>query len=208
MQIEIPTSPWKPAAERQRDRDAKRDAVLRTAARLFVENGFHRTKMADVAEHLHITKPALYHYFRNKEDILYACYMLGSEMIESLLAEVELNNSTGLDRAVAFLKAYTLNMTTDFGMCLVTVDDRDLAPDSRRKVRTWKRSIDSRLRSCIAEGISDGSVRPVDPRIAAFLLAGSVNWVGQWFRESGPSSAKDIADAMADMARQALTARG
>merc|ERR1711965_964484 len=79
VQIEIPASPWKPAAERQRDRDAKRDAVLRTAARLFVENGFHRTKMADVAEQLHITKPALYHYFRNKEDILYACYQLGGE---------------------------------------------------------------------------------------------------------------------------------
>ncbi|MBA73840.1 MAG: TetR family transcriptional regulator [Tistrella sp.] len=204
MQIEIPASPWKPAAERQRDRDAKRDAVLRTAARLFVENGFHRTKMADVAEQLHITKPALYHYFRNKEDILYACYQLGGELIEAELAGVDDAGKRGLDRAVAFLRAYTLNMTADFGMCLVSVDDRDLAPDSRRKVRDWKRSIDTRLRGYIAQGVADGSIREVDIRIAAFLLAGAVNWVGQWFREGDPRTAEEIADVMADMARHAL----
>src|SRR5205814_1485283 len=57
-------------ANRRRDPATKREAVLKTAAQLFIEKSYSRTSMNDVAERLNITKPALYHYFQNKEQIL------------------------------------------------------------------------------------------------------------------------------------------
>ena len=39
------------------------------AVRLFFKDGYHRTPLARVAERLNITKPALYNYFRSKEEI-------------------------------------------------------------------------------------------------------------------------------------------
>ena len=68
-------------ASRRRDRDTKREAVLQTAAQLFLEKSYARTSLNDVAERLNITKPALYHYFRNKEEILLECYRVGTGMI-------------------------------------------------------------------------------------------------------------------------------
>jgi hypothetical protein len=73
---------WKAFATRRRDPESKREAVLQTAAELFLEKGFSRTLMNDVAERLSITKPALYHYFSNKEDMLWVIYRLGDGLID------------------------------------------------------------------------------------------------------------------------------
>src|SRR5579859_3879239 len=79
-------SPWPSPAQRQRDRALKREAVLRTAARLFNEQGFHATSLDDVARGLNVTKPTIYHYFRSKDDVLFECCRLGLEMIEEAVA--------------------------------------------------------------------------------------------------------------------------
>ena len=49
--------------------DVKREAVLRTAAHLFLEYGYQKSSMSMLASQLKITKPALYYYFSNKEEI-------------------------------------------------------------------------------------------------------------------------------------------
>ena len=72
-------------ATRRRDPATKRVAVLETAAQLFLEKSYTRASMNDVAERLRITKPALYHYFQNKEQILIECYRMGVALIEETL---------------------------------------------------------------------------------------------------------------------------
>ena len=66
-------SPWKKPADRQKEREIKRDAVLRAAAQAFNENGFHKTSLDDVAERLNVTKPTIYYYVKNKDQILFEC---------------------------------------------------------------------------------------------------------------------------------------
>ena len=73
---------WKAFASRRRDAASKCEAVLKTAARLFLEKSYGRTTLDDVADRLNITKPALYHYFPNKEEILLGCYRWGTALIE------------------------------------------------------------------------------------------------------------------------------
>ena len=78
------SSPWMPFESRRRARDEKREAVLRTAVQLFLEQGYHRATLNEVAERLNITKPALYNYFRGKEEILFECWALGQERVDDL----------------------------------------------------------------------------------------------------------------------------
>ena len=96
-------SPRKAFADRRRDPATKREAVLKTAAQLFLEKSFGRTSMNDVAERLNITKPALYHYFNNKEDILLECYRLGVGLIEETLNEIADHCGNGLQKVEAFI---------------------------------------------------------------------------------------------------------
>ena len=194
-------------ANRRRDPATKRDAVLHTAAQLFIDKSYGRTSMNDVAERLHITKPALYHYFQNKEQILLECYRLGTGLIGRTLKEIASHCGTGLEKVEAFIYSYANVMTVNFGRCVMRLDEGDLSAEARAEVHRYKRTIDRRLRSFIAEGIEDGSIVPCDAKIAAFSIAGALNWICQWYEPEGPLSGEEIASQFAQTLTQGLVRR-
>jgi AcrR family transcriptional regulator len=199
--------PRKAFADRRRDPATKREAVLKTAAQLFLEKSYGRTSMNDVAERLNITKPALYHYFDNKEDILIECYRLGVGLIEEILNEIADHCGTGLQKVEAFIRSYASVMTVNFGRCVMRMDEGDLTAAARAEVRTYKRKIDRRLRSFIQEGIEDGSIAPCDTKIAAFSIAGALNWICMWYEPDGALSPEEIAGQFARTLTLGLVAR-
>lgn len=196
-----PREPWKAFQVRQRNLDEiKRDAVLQTAAHLFLESGYHKTSMSQLATRLKITKPALYYYFRNKEEILVECYRAGILAIEGLLDKAAVSHGKGLDKVKAYIKAYaTAVVTYDFGRCVAMLDDEELSPATRREVRALKRRIDNSLRGYVEEGILDGSVTPCNAKLASFAAAGAINWIGTWYRSDGGMSAEEIASEFAQL---------
>jgi AcrR family transcriptional regulator len=193
-----PSKPhWHAFTSRRRDPETKREAVLQTAAQLFLEKSYARTSLNDVADRLNITKPALYHYFRNKEEILLECYRLGTGLIQEILNEIAAHCGTGLEKVEAFVYSYANVLTKDFGRCVMRLDQGDLSPDALTEVRAYKRKIDRRLRSFIQEGIEDGSIAPCDAKIATFAIAGAVNWISMWYEENGPLAPDEIATQFA-----------
>src|SRR4051812_42048541 len=201
------TPHWKAFADRRRDPETKREAVLQTAAQLFLEKSYSRTSMNDVAERLNITKPALYHYFHKKEDILLECYRLGTGMIEEILNDIAAQYGTGLEKVEGFIYAYANVMTVNFGRCVMRFDEGDLSTEAFAEVRAYKRKIDRRLRGFIQEGIADGSITPCDPKLAAFSIAGALNWICIWYEPNGPLSAEEIATQFARTLTQGLATR-
>ena len=198
---------WKVFADRRRNPASKREAVLKTAVQLFLEKSYARTSLNDVADRLKITKPALYHYFRSKEEILLECYRLGTVMIEEILNDIASRCGTGLEKVEAFIYSYANVMTVSFGRCVVRLDDGDLSPQALEEVRAHKRKIDRRLRSFIQEGIDDGTITPCDAKIAAFSIAGAVNWICHWYEPEGALSAEEIAKQFARTLTQGLARR-
>lgn len=181
-------SPWKPSAERERQRAMKREAVLRVAARMFVESGYHKTSLDGIAERLGVTKPTVYHYFRSKEDILFACLNVGYGMFSEACEAGLQSRQNGRERLVVALEAYADVVITDFGICLVRLADHDLSPESLVRVRAVEAEVDRRLRGLVEDGIADGSIAPCDAKVAAFTLAGALSWFGHR-AQSGRSAA-------------------
>jgi AcrR family transcriptional regulator len=206
------SSPWMPFESRRRARDEKREAVLRAAVQLFLEQGYRRATLNEVAERLNITKPALYNYFRGKDDILFECWALGQERVDEFIAEIEASGGNGLARLRKLVHAYARIMATDFGASLVRFDSRDLSEKNRKVMRASKKSVDLTFRRYIAEGIADGSIKPCDAKLAAFAIAGSLNWIGHWFQPDGALPADAIADEFSvrltdGLARKQITSR-
>ena len=201
------SSPWMPFESRRRARDEKRDAVLRTAVQLFLEQGYHRATLNEVAERLNITKPALYNYFRSKEEILFECWAIGQEQVDDFIAEINASGDSGLVKLRQLVRAYAENMATDYGASLVRFDPRDLSEKNSRIVRAAKRGIDRTFRKYIAEGMADGSIKPCDPKMTAFAIAGSLNWIGHWFQPGGELSAEAIASEFAVRLTEGLAAK-
>jgi AcrR family transcriptional regulator len=197
--------PWKAFQVRQRNLDEKRNAVLQTAAHLFLEQGYRRTSMGELARLLKITKPALYHYFKNKEQIVVDCYSYGIAEIESGLDRALVSHGTGFDKVKAYIEAYaTAVVSHEFGRCVAMLDDTALSAATRREVRSLKRRIDEAIRQFLEDGIADGSVGQCNVKLASFAIAGAINWIGTWYQPGGPLSAAEIGQEFAYLLTEGL----
>ena len=200
-------SPWMPFESRRRARDEKREAVLRAAVQLFLEKGYHGTTLNDVAVRLNITKPALYNYFRGKDEILYECWAVGQERVEDCIEEIDAGGGGGLAKLRKLIVLYAEVMTTDYGKSFVRIDVLDIPERNRKIVAAAKRKIDRAFRRYIRDGIEDGSVKPCDVKLSAFAIAGSLNWIGHWYQPGGALPAEDIAAEFAIRLTEGLAAR-
>lgn len=191
-----PESPFPSPEQKRTVREAKRAAVLRAAVQMFNERGFHQTSLDDVAARLGISKPTIYHYLGNKDQVLLECVTIGLGQLIEAAEEARRSEGTGAQRLAAFLSRYARINMDDFGRCVIRTGDEALVPESRARFRELKRNIDTGMRSLIAEGIADGSIAPCDPKMLAFTIAGALNWPARWHDPEGSESPEAIADQM------------
>jgi hypothetical protein len=128
-------------------------------------------------------------------------------MIEEILNDIAAHCGTGLEKVEAFIYSYANVMTVNFGRCVMRLDEGDLSSEAFAEVRGYKRKIDRRLRAFLQDGVADGSIAPCDPKIAAFSIAGALNWMCIWYKPKGPLSAEEIATQFARTLTQGLAAR-
>ncbi len=187
-------SPWVPAVARARQREAKRQAVLQTAAQLFNERGFHATSLDDIAERLHVSKPTLYYYVKSKDDILLECVRSALVMMHEGIEAVRQDGGRALDQLIACMRIYAGIVTEDFGKCLILIGEDPLPPPQKKELRQLKAGIDSHFRRLIAAGIEEGSIAACDPKLAGFVLGGALSWIGRWYRADGELTPEQVTD--------------
>lgn len=180
-------------AAAQSKHSAKAREILLAAARIFNRRGYHETSMSDVAEALGVSKPYLYYYLKNKEDMLFECSRIATEELHTMLDGVRRAKLAGWARLELLFKGYARVMTTEFGVCLI----RNTAPGSlseggRERLWVGRRRLNREVEQIIAQGIADGSIRPCDPVALSFALFGTFNWMTFWFRPDGPMSADEL----------------
>lgn len=194
--MSTPESPFPSAQQKLSAREAKRAAVLRAAVQMFNERGFHQTSLDDVAARLGISKPTIYHYLGNKDQVLLECVTIGLGQLIEAAEQSRQSEGTGMDRLTAFLERYAEINMDDFGRCVIRTGDEALVPESRARFRELKRRIDRDLRSLIADGVADGSIAPCDPKMMAFTIAGALNWPARWHDPAGSDTPEALARQM------------
>jgi AcrR family transcriptional regulator len=200
-------SPFRSAEDRLREKDLKREAVLRAAVRTFNARGFQAASLDEVAASLRISKPTIYRYLGNKEQVLLECVTRGLEQLQAAAADAQGEPGNGLTRLSTFLRRYAEINMDDFGRCVIFTDDNALSTTGREHFRALKAKIDRAMRDLIAQGIADGSIAPLDVKMTAFTLAGALNWPARWYEADGEHSAKAIADTMVEVLLKGLTPR-
>ncbi|MBF9033748.1 TetR family transcriptional regulator [Rhodobacterales bacterium HKCCE2091] len=195
---------------KQDDREAKRLSILKAAAAFFNSRGFHNTSMADVANALGVSKPFLYYYLKDKEDLIFQCSRIATQELHELLDEVRSAEVTGWERLEMLFRRYARVMTTDFGICLIrSTAPGSLRTDSREQLWTGRRRLNREVEKIVAEGIADGSIRSCDPRMLSFAMFGAFNWLSYWYDENGRKSPETIAEDFLDMfARGVVRGKG
>src|SRR5689334_18930281 len=95
--------------ERPRNVDpqaATRIDILKSAAKAFRKLGYHGATVEQIAAALHMKKGNLYYYFKNKEDILFACHQYSLDRLTQLLDEIERSGASADEKLRRLLVAF------------------------------------------------------------------------------------------------------
>jgi AcrR family transcriptional regulator len=198
-------SPW--SASREKSRQLKREAVILAAARAFHEHGYHNTSLEDVATALNVTKPTIYYYVANKEEILFECFRTGLDQIKSVFGELATSKACAREKLLVLIRHYGAAIAGEFGWCMVRAEDQDLSPAMSGRIRALKSEIDQRIRGLIRQGIKDGSVAACDPKMTAFAIAGALNWISHWYRQDASLSPAEVGEAFSRVFANTLMPR-
>ncbi|MGZ6297687.1 MAG: TetR/AcrR family transcriptional regulator [Candidatus Limnocylindrales bacterium] len=178
-----------------------REAALHEAAtRLFRQRGFHATSMQDLAEDLGMNRGSLYHYIEAKDDLLWAIVNGAMERLDGAVRPILEGPDPIPERLTRAIAAH-LGFAAEHGdeLALIQIELRALAPDRRETLVGQRDAYEAAWREAIRQGVADGSIRPVDVRLASIAILSVCNWFTQWYRPDGPLDVPAIGQEFAGL---------
>jgi AcrR family transcriptional regulator len=170
----------------------QRDRVLKAAAHCFNLKGYSGTSLKNVADMLGLTDPALYYYVKNKEELVYLCYVraadIGREAMDRAIAE----GGLGLEQVQRYLRYHIEIMVGERGPIAIMSEIPSLKPDHRDEVLELSRRHSLNFEEMLQRGISDGSINDCDVRMTGNAIMGSINWIPKWFHGDSSVAARIV----------------
>jgi AcrR family transcriptional regulator len=182
-----------PAFEPAERYDQRRAAMVEAAVHLFNRSGFYATSTEDIARALGLSKALLYHYFSNKTELLYECYLHSLDSVRAGLEQANVSGRTGRDKLEAYIRWQFDDLAGAKGATWVLSDVSALTPRQRHTIRKQSRDLDSMLQQFLVDGMTDGSIVATEPKITEFFVIGALNWLPHWYRP-GRLTGKELAE--------------
>jgi AcrR family transcriptional regulator len=178
--------------------ERKRIEILRAAAGIFRRRGYHGASVDQIASALNMAPGNLYYYFRNKEEILYACHDYSLGLILKELKDVE-QSGLAPDRQMHRLIVAFVHLFIDvLHGTAWTLEVEALSRPLLKKVIARRDRIDKAFRRIIREGVEADLFARRDPKLTSFVIFGAINWIPRWYDPAGQATSHEIAQVFAD----------
>jgi AcrR family transcriptional regulator len=172
--------------------------ILKSAAKAFRQLGYHGATVEQIAAALHMKKGNLYYYFRNKEEILFACHQYSLDRLTQLLDDVQHSRLGADEKLRRLIVAFVHTILDELHGTALILELEALSPAHLKTVIARRDTFDHGVRLVLEEGMANGVFAPSDAKLLAFAFFGAVNWIPRWFSPEGPASSQQIADLFAD----------
>ncbi|WP_395700000.1 TetR/AcrR family transcriptional regulator [Aquabacterium sp.] len=152
------------------------EAFLRAATELVNEQGYRGASVDKISARLNVTKGSFYHHHETKDDLIAACFERSFTLLRGTLRAAESASGPGWQRACAAAAEVLRFQLSERGPLLRNTATSAL-PDQahREQVRRTMQRLTERIGSVLVDGMMDGSVRPLDPAIAAQVVFAQIN---------------------------------
>lgn len=172
----------------------QRDRVLKAAAECFNRKGYSGTSLKDVANMLGLTDPALYYYVKNKEELVYLCYLRAADIGRDAMQRAVVDGETGLEQVRLYLRYHIENIVGDRGPIAIMSEIPSLDANHRQEVLELSRKHSSGFEALLDRGITDGSIAPCNVRMTGNAIMGAINWIPKWYHGDDAMAASIIAE--------------
>jgi TetR/AcrR family transcriptional regulator len=196
-----------PAFDPVERHDQRRAAMVRTAVHLFNRSGFYATSVEEIAHELGLSKALPYHYFVDKTELLYECYLYSLDGAMAALTKAANTGRTGRHKLETYIRSQFETLASADGAAWVLSDMSALTPQQRRNVRRQSRVVDNMLQAFFTEGLADGSIVGAEPQITEFFVIGALNWLPRWYKPDGRLTCKELAEIFLHLTVEGLRPR-
>jgi len=186
---------------------ARKEEIIRAAAKLFSQKSYHDVTMDDIAEKVGVAKGTIYLYFDSKENLYLEIMEETYEEIESILeretaksdpAPVKLKKVLGL-----IFKFYLQNLDV---LRILSRDETHLIREHYEFTEHWRIRRIKLYEKILEKGINEGSFRPSNTELTALIIFGLVRSVMFFYKSE--KSAESIAEDVFSMISEGILAPG
>ena len=170
--------------------ELQRHRILKAAATCFNQKGYSGTSLKDVATHLGLTDAALYYYVRNKEELVYQCYLRGAELGREAMDRGRAEGRDGFEKALLYIRYHVEIMVGERGPVAIMSEVPSLRRPHRDEILEISRRHSAGFENILARGIEDGSIGQCDVRMTGNAIMGAINWIPKWFHGDAETAEK------------------
>jgi AcrR family transcriptional regulator len=179
--------------------ELQRASILNAAAELFAEEGFRGASMARVARACGVSKPLLYHYYRDKEHLLFDIADAHMDRLLAIVGEVAARHLAPEAHLRLLIGRFMSEYEHAQARHRVLVQDvKFLADEERAAIVAKQRAVVDAVARVIG-ALGPRWSRKVHRVPLAMLLFGMVNWSFTWLRTEGPLTYADMAEVATDL---------
>jgi AcrR family transcriptional regulator len=176
-----------------------REAIRASAAQLFARHGYPVTPIAELARSCGVSKALLYHYYRDKEQLLFDIADRYLDSLLSIVAEVGTQRLAPQERLRQLIERFMAAYED------AAVYHRVLVQDVKYLKAAHRNQINAKQRR-VVQAYAD-AVAGVAPQLAAssllkpvtMTLFGMINWTFTWLKDEGPVRYADMAPVVANL---------
>ena len=170
------------------------DSALSGALSSFLEFGYHGATMRTIAERAHLSVAGLYHHYASKQEMLVAILDLTMTDLHTRSLAARDEGRDPVERFTLLVECLALVHTHRRELGFVGASEmRSLAPEARRRVAAARREQQRMVDREVEQAVRSGTFQTTRPREAARAVVTMCTALPQWFHDSGPASAEQVA---------------
>ena len=178
----------------------RREQILEIATDLF-QKGFRATSLDEVAAVMGVTRPALYYYFRSKEELLAAIYERGVGVLLDRASVLFADNLPPDVLLRRLIEVHVHTMLEELPNLRVYFQEKESLGDAASKsVKAKEVAFTKMMAKAIEAGQAQGVFRPGEPELIVNAILGMMIWVHEWYRPE-----RHAEDAISETFWQLLT---
>jgi AcrR family transcriptional regulator len=188
---------------------ATRDKILQAAREVFAEKGYHRALVDDIVRASQTSKGAVYHHFPNKEALFLALVdEFAGRLAESVASAIgRAHGALGKVEAAVTAGLETFARHGDLARILL-LESVSLGPAYQSKRQEVHGRFAALIQVHLDEAAAEGSIPPVDTRVATLAWLGALNEVVvQWLHSGRPDLRTEAVPALVPMLLRSIGAK-
>ena len=187
---------------------SRRITILRQAAKMFHERGYMASTLRQLAERCGIQGASIYHHFSSKQEILFEImdYTMTTliEMLKETIDGVE-DPLKKLDRAIRFHIHY--HIENPYITHVTDAEIRSLTAEYLEQIIRKRREYERFFHRMLSEGVAAGLIKVDNIPLTRITILQMCTGVTTWFREDGPLTVDQVAEAYIEFIRWGVIGR-